>query len=205
MSRTSRISTVAAMVVCLGGVPGSDILFAADANAPLDRTSPAEPVSAALPAQDAAASSFLVAPASSPAHALLAFGPGGLDRFVGLGRSGGFVGFPGSVGFPGFAAPEPIGSVAQVWRNEFTVVPSESDSFAQVYRGRGRDRRDAALTAIVIGAAASIVGGAVLVYANRPECSTNPAAGGCGYGTKVVGGAVLAGGVAGMTIGALTW
>ena len=56
-----------------------------------------------------------------------------------------------------------------------------------------------------IGAAAAIAGTALLVYANRPECSTTPTAGGCGYGAKVLGGAVLTGGVVGVTIGALTW
>ncbi len=57
----------------------------------------------------------------------------------------------------------------------------------------------------MLGAVATITGAAILVYANRPDCSTNQFAGGCGYGTKVVGGAVLAGGVAGLFVGALTW
>jgi len=56
-----------------------------------------------------------------------------------------------------------------------------------------------------VGAAAAIVGTALLVYANRPECNIAPTAGGCGYGAKVVGGAVLSGGIAGLAIGALTW
>jgi hypothetical protein len=56
-----------------------------------------------------------------------------------------------------------------------------------------------------VGAAAAIAGTAVLVYANRPECSTLPTASGCGYGTKVVGGAVLSAGVVGLLVGALTW
>jgi hypothetical protein len=59
---------------------------------------------------------------------------------------------------------------------------------------------------MVLGAAASITGGAILVYANRPECgTTNRMASGCGYGTKVVGGAVLSAGIVGLLIGALTW
>jgi hypothetical protein len=57
----------------------------------------------------------------------------------------------------------------------------------------------------MIGAAAAITGTALLVYANRPECSTNALASGCGYGTKVVGGSVLAGGVAGLAVGAALW
>jgi len=49
------------------------------------------------------------------------------------------------------------------------------------------------------------VGSAVLIYANRPECSVSANNSGCGYGTKVVGGAVLTAGLAGLTIGAITW
>ena len=66
-------------------------------------------------------------------------------------------------------------------------------------------RHDGSIAALMIGAAAAITGTAVLVYANRPECTFAPYAGGCGYGTKVVGGAVLAGGVVGLFVGALTW
>jgi hypothetical protein len=84
------------------------------------------------------------------------------------------------------------------------LVPDES-VFAQRW-GRGRWRRDhGARTAMFLGATAAIAGAAVLVYANRPDCRTNPAASGCGYGTKVIGGAVLAGGAAGLVIGALSW
>ena len=57
----------------------------------------------------------------------------------------------------------------------------------------------------VIVAALVLAGAAVLVYANRPDCSTNPNLGGCGYGTKVVGGAVLTAGLVGILTGALLW
>jgi hypothetical protein len=57
----------------------------------------------------------------------------------------------------------------------------------------------------LIGTAAAIAGTALLVYANRPECSATPTAGGCGYGSKVFGGAVLSAGAAGLVVGALTW
>ena len=97
----------------------------------------------------------------------------------------------------------------------FTVTPVEWNAFAQRggYRGRrprggggsGSGNRDAAAAAIAVGAVASIVGAAILVYGNRPECTTNQRAGGCGYGTHVIGGAVLSAGVAGLVIGSLTW
>jgi hypothetical protein len=66
-------------------------------------------------------------------------------------------------------------------------------------------RNQGAATAIFLGAAGAIAGTAVLVYANRPECGLNPYAGGCGYGTKVAGGAVLAAGVVGLVVGAALW
>ena len=89
------------------------------------------------------------------------------------------------------------------------VVPQFHTSDEQVYVGPPvpmyRHSNDGALAAILIGATAAITGTAVLVYANRPECSFNPYGGGCGYGTKVVGGAILAGGIVGLTVGALIW
>jgi hypothetical protein len=63
----------------------------------------------------------------------------------------------------------------------------------------------AAQTAIILGTIGAIAGAAVLVYANRPECGDFPNASGCGYGTKVAGGAVLAAGMASITIGAVSW
>jgi len=44
-----------------------------------------------------------------------------------------------------------------------------------------------------------------LAYANRPECDYNRYANACGYGTKVVGTSVLAGGVVGIMVGAALW
>jgi hypothetical protein len=88
------------------------------------------------------------------------------------------------------------------------IFHEPSSSFAQRggYRGGGRGgRNDAARAAIVLGAVAAIAGTSVLVYANRPECSANARASGCGYGTKVVGTAVLSGGIVALVVGALTW
>ena len=106
------------------------------------------------------------------------------------------------------AASSPLGSTARP-HGIFDVARAESSLFApQIYRGRprrARRERNGSVAAIVVGAVASITGAAILVYANRPECRSRPSATGCGYGTKVVGGAVLSGGVVGLTIGALTW
>jgi hypothetical protein len=82
---------------------------------------------------------------------------------------------------------------------------SEFERLGQRGGYRGRRRNDAATAAIVLGSAAAIGGGAVLVYANRPECSVNLAASGCGYGTKVAGTAVLSAGIVALLVGALTW
>ena len=82
----------------------------------------------------------------------------------------------------------------------------ETEGFAQRgYRGRRNGRNGPAAAAIVIGAAASIAGGAVLVYANRPECSANHSATGCGYGSKVTGTAILSAGLVSLIVGALSW
>jgi hypothetical protein len=87
----------------------------------------------------------------------------------------------------------------------FDSVEPEGFSQRGGYRGRGNGRNGGAAAAIVIGAAASIAGGAVLVYANRPECSANHAATGCGYGSKVTGTAVLSAGIVSLIVGALSW
>jgi hypothetical protein len=98
-----------------------------------------------------------------------------------------------------FTLSEPLPSLV-------TVKPVEPDIFAQRGWGRrGRWGRNGARSAIILGSVAAIAGAAVLVYADRPECSANHMASGCGYGTKVVGGAVLAGGVVSIVAGTLTW
>ena len=111
--------------------------------------------------------------------------------------------------FDALAVNEVIGTVAPGGRSAFEIAPAEFDRFGgQIYQGAPypyRRRHDGSIAAIMIGAAAAIAGTAVLVYANRPECTNNPIAGGCGYGTKVVGTAVLSGGIVGVFVGALTW
>ena len=110
---------------------------------------------------------------------------------------------------PGFfdtnSSAEPIAPDARI----FDFVPAQTSATArQVYQGRPyrmRGRHDGAVAAMMIGAVATIAGAAVLVYANRPDCDRDRFASGCGYGTKVIGSSVLAGGVVGLTIGAITW
>jgi hypothetical protein len=95
---------------------------------------------------------------------------------------------------------------AQAWQGRFDFVPADSTLLAQRgyrHRGGGRDNGGSA-AAIIIGAAAAIAGGAILVYANRPDCRFERADG-CGYGTKVAGGAVLSAGLVSVIVGAVTW
>ena len=94
---------------------------------------------------------------------------------------------------------------AQAWRGGFNFAPADSMLLAQHgYRHHGGRDNGGSAAAIIIGAAASIAGGAILVYANRPDCRFQRADG-CGYGTKVAGGAVLSAGLVSIIVGAVTW
>jgi hypothetical protein len=106
-----------------------------------------------------------------------------------------------------FTASPSLGPVAQGAHRTVNFLPAQSSAFAgQIYQGRPyRIGRDGSIAAIVIGSVVAIAGAAILVYANRPECEVHEFAGGCGYGTKVVGGAVLSGGLVSLIVGALTW
>jgi hypothetical protein len=89
--------------------------------------------------------------------------------------------------------------------SRFTLA-DESSMFAQRRGGfLGRGRNEGARTAIVLGTLAAITGAALLVYANRPECSRTASADACGYGTKVIGGAVLTAGAVGIVAGTISW
>jgi hypothetical protein len=95
---------------------------------------------------------------------------------------------------------------ANAWLVQGTHSTQATALAGQIYQGRPyRVGRNGSIAAIMIGAVATITGAAILVYANRPDCEINQFAGGCGYGTKVIGGSVLAGGVVGLFVGALTW
>jgi hypothetical protein len=106
-----------------------------------------------------------------------------------------------------FTASPSLGPFGQGAHRTFDFLPAQSSAFAgQIYQGRPyRISRDGSLAAIMVGSVVAIAGAAILVYANRPECDMHQFAGGCGYGTKVVGGAVLSGGLVSLVVGALTW
>ena len=104
---------------------------------------------------------------------------------------------------------QPLASIARVDVTAIAPTPpvSGAAAFTAGQYGYGGHHRhnDAAMAAILIGAAAAIAGTAILVYANRPECGVSDAYSGCGYGSKVVGGSLLAGGMVGVIVGAATW
>jgi len=184
MIRTHRSSTTAVLIVCLLGTASSEVLFASDGTS----SSPAGQPSPSADSRAAATEDVSTISATAPSSA---------------------EPLPGTIEFVrSFREPSPLilADVARTNRS-LAVAPDESGVFAQRgYRGRGYSgRNNGAAAAMFVGAAAAIVGTALLVYANRPECNIAPTAGGCGYGAKVVGGAVLSGGIAGLAIGALTW
>jgi hypothetical protein len=206
MARTHRLSTTGVLIVCLVGTQWSGVLFASEE----------EPSSRAAPSsQSVVNSTSSVVIGTSEVQGGTSGGPAAevsageqptsateLTRST-MERS------RFTLSNETLTANGPLGAAsAPVGRSTFKFVPVESSSFAQrggYYGGRGRGRRNGAAAAIVLGAVASIAGGAVLVYANRPECSTNQTANGCGYGTKVIGGAVLSAGIVGIVVGAFMW
>jgi hypothetical protein len=155
MARTRRLSTTAALIVCLVGTQWTGTLFASDED---------------------------VSP-STTEHLRFTLNDEAL-----------------TVNAPAETAG------ARVWRRPLEFAPLESSAFAQRgRRGGGGGRNSGAAAEIMLGAVATVAGAAVLVYANRPECNGNPNRSGCGYGTKVVGGAVLSVGIVGLVVGAMRW
>jgi hypothetical protein len=95
-----------------------------------------------------------------------------------------------------------------LWTGSVPLASADSSVLSQPggFRRGGRGgRNSAAATALFLGAIGTIAGSAILIYANRPECSVSAQNSGCGYGSKVAGGAVLTGGLAGLLIGAVMW
>ena len=105
---------------------------------------------------------------------------------------------------PSVAAPLETHLLVVIDPSRLTLA-DESSLFAQRRGFLGGRRNEGARTAIVVGTLAAITGAALLLYANRPECSRNAAANACGYGTKVVGGAVLTAGAVGIVAGTISW
>jgi hypothetical protein len=199
MATVHRASMTAAVIVCFLGTQLSGTLFASDAG-----SSSAVPVS---PLRTDAASDVRVPVSYGLAHAVAIGGPSveTTDVSSGSGLGSGHARLP----FDALSVDEVLGTVAPRGQRALEIAPGGFDRFgAQVYQGPPypyRRRHDGSIAAIMIGAAAAIAGTAVLVYANRPECATDRIAGGCGYGTKVIGTAVLSGGIVGLFVGALTW
>jgi hypothetical protein len=199
MARTRRLSITGALIVCLIGSQSTGILFASDFNGSSDgpRALRAPTVSTELPAS-AAAPAPAIAVDDNPIAPDVSSAPPSVMEPLRLAFT-----------TEALTANPPWGSRVTGLTGRSDVGLLQSSAFAgQIYQGRPRPiRRDnsGSIAAMVIGAVASITGVALLVYANRPECSTREFATGCGYGTKVVGGAVLSGGIVGLTIGALTW
>jgi hypothetical protein len=198
MAKTRRSWMSAAVMISVVSLLTNTVLFASD-----DESSSTETAAAQALVDSASHTQIATSTESAPAISIgeypaapnvvpSSLAPTGYSRLT-LPES--FMGNPSLVGFPNGAY------------RPFTITPMPSSAFAgQIYQGRPyRISRDGSIAALMLGSIAAIAGTAVLVYANRPECTTNQFAGGCGYGTKVVGGAVLSGGVVGLVIGALTW
>jgi len=181
MERCHRLSTTGALVVCLIGSPLTGTVFAFEDGSPREALASSSNVAGTSDGQPTRSSPAADTPAAS------------LNVSSSMSST-----------LRALAATDP-----RAWQPaaDFRVVDAGTFEAGGQYGRRGsRGRRNGTAAAVIaLGAAASIAGGAVLVYANRPECSTNQFAGGCGYGTKVVGGAVLSAGLVGMVAGALAW
>jgi len=200
MVTVHRVSMTAIVIGCLLGTQWNDALFASGAGSP-SSTAAVSPLLMTV-------ASDVQAPTSLGSVHAVAIGGQSVET-TDLSSASGLQGGRARLLFDALAVNEALGTVTPRGKGAFEVAPAEFDRFAdQIYQGAPypyRRRHDASIAAIMIGSVAAIAGAAVLVYANRPECTTNTLAGGCGYGTKVVGTAVLSGGIVGLFVGALTW
>jgi hypothetical protein len=200
MDRVHRVLMTAVVILCLLSTRWNRTLFASEAGNS-SSTAAASPL-LSTPASD------VQAPTSLGLVHAVTFGGESVET-TDVSSASGLLSGRARLPFDALAVNQALGAVAPRGKSAFQVVPAEFDRFAaQIYQGAPypyRRRHDGSIAAIMIGAAAAITGAAVLVYANRPECTTNTVAGGCGYGTKVAGTAVLSGGIVGLFVGALTW
>jgi hypothetical protein len=200
MATVHRVSMTAVVILCMLGNQWSATLFASEAGDSSSTAAVSPPLTTAEPDAQAPASLGLVN------RVAIGWQSGETtDGSYASGLQSGRVRLP----FEALALTEALGTVMPRGKSTFGVAPAEFARFAgQIYQGAPypyRRRHDGSIAAIMIGAAAAITGAAVLVYANRPGCATSAVAGGCGYGTKVVGTSVLSGGIVGLFVGALTW
>ena len=194
MATTHRLSTTGVLIVCFVATQWSGTLFARDK----------EP----SPSHEASAVSGTSEPqGQGPADAASAVSTGEEGASVMALSPSTTEHFRVTLNNEMFAPVGRLGATRAQARHSTLTFVLVQPPLAQRggYGGRGRGRRHGAATAIALGAVATIAGGAILVYANRPDCRANPTAGGCGYGTKVAGGAVLSAGIVGLVVGALTW
>jgi hypothetical protein len=195
MATTHRLSTTGVLIVCFLGTQLSGTLFARD-KPPLP--SPESSSQSAVKGTSEAQGQALADPAA-------AVSAGGQGATATASSPSAEERFRFTLNNEMFTPDRRVGAThAQAWRSTVTFVPV-APAFAQRggYYGRGRGHHGG-VAAIALGAVVSIAGGAILVYASRPGCSANPTPGGCGYGTRVVGGAVLSAGIVGLVVGALT-
>jgi hypothetical protein len=196
MANTHRISIIGAVIVCFVSAQGNATLFASEDTCSL-RDAPASPsLTTSTPAPPMSTSEGFaeaIAIDDHPGVTDVASTPVPAVERAHLTLDAGL-----------FAVNPSLGPVAH---STFNLGPTEFSALTgQVHRGQPyRLGRNGSIAALMIGAVATITGAAILVYAHRPDCTTDQFAGGCGYGTKVIGGAVLAGGVVGLFVGALTW
>jgi hypothetical protein len=200
MATVHRVSMTAVVIVCLLVTQWNGTLFASEAGSS-SSTAAVSPLLITVESDARAPTSLGLVPA-------VAIGGQSVET-TDVSSASGLQSGRAHLLFDVFAVNAALGTVVPREKIAFEVAPAEFDRFAdQIYQGAPypyRRRHDGSIAAIMIGAAAAIAGAAVLVYANRPECTTNMVAGGCGYGTKVVGTAVLSGGIVGLFVGALTW
>jgi hypothetical protein len=196
MVNVRRVSMIAVVIACFVGAQGNATVFASEETSSM-RETPSSPSLTNGTSEGQPSTSDGLAPATSNADL-----PAATDRSLIALPQTQLARLKLDAGFLLANA-----SLAQGPQRQFNLVPTRASALAgQVYQGRPyRIGRNGSIAAIMIGAAATIAGTAILVYANRPDCTINQFAGGCGYGTKVIGGSVVAGGVVGLFVGALTW
>jgi hypothetical protein len=202
MVRTHRYSTAVALIACLVGTPCSGTLFASDAVAshPAETGSTIPPEAATNPA-----ASGRVPAVGNPANVASAIAAEAIAESHVAGVT--TPSFPFVLSEGALGANGPLGAVAttDIWASPFALASSDAAFAQRGYRGRGgRSGRQTAAAIFAAGALVTITGGAILVYSNRPDCKCYGGQG-CGYGTRVIGGAILSAGLVGMLAGAVAW